>query len=171
MQFGEGYYPVESNQLKEGVYKARIIGVGPKVKDGYEWMEVQLDISRHPGCQPNKIIMNYQPTQAPSYGGTLADAMTSWNKKMTIFFDSFGIQRGNFQTQTWIGKIGYVECKKQKNKDFMQLQAVKVAEEEGTPAPPSRTTPEQSVALFAQQVGGSVQSGSAQNGFTDDIQF
>ena len=126
MIFGEGYTPMESSTLEAGnTYIARIDKVEPKVKNTYEWVEVSVSILGHPGCYPNSIKLNYQPIQVPSWGGTLEQARASWNKHMTVFFDAFGIQRGDFDFNHWRGKIGTVKCTKQKDSEYLQLNAFK----------------------------------------------
>lgn len=100
--FGQGYTPVESVQIEDGCYEARISGVKNVERNGYMIREVTLKYLGLPdNAKPNVLSFFERPTDPEKAKG--------WDLRMTNFFDSFGIQRGNFDLNAWISRTGSVQ--------------------------------------------------------------
>lgn len=100
--FGQGYTPVESVQIEDGCYEARIVEVKNAERNGYKIREVTLRYFGLPeNTKPNILSFFERPTDP--------DKAKSWDLRMTNFFDSFKIQRGNFELGAWISKTGTVQ--------------------------------------------------------------
>ena len=110
MSFGTGYQPMEyvSKRLEEGTYEGTIVGAKYDVKGGYDVLIVDVKVPNGDGKYPNSI------TFFDSSSKSQEDA-DKFNAQMTGFFDAFGIQRGNFQIASWMGKKGKVDVKYPKN--------------------------------------------------------
>lgn len=100
--FGQGYTPIESVQIEDGCYESRISGVKTVERNGYQIREVTLKYLGLPeNAKPNVLSFFERPTDPEKAKG--------WDLRMTNFFDSFGIQRGNFELGAWHGKTGTVQ--------------------------------------------------------------
>jgi hypothetical protein len=100
--FGQGYTPIENLQLEDGYYECRICGVQNVEKNGYMIREVALKyLGLSENAKPNVLSFFERPTDPEKAKG--------WDLRMTNFFDSFGIQRGNFELGAWHGKTGTVQ--------------------------------------------------------------
>ena len=106
-----GYYPVESSQvLPDGIYRMKIQKCEEKkFPSGDGYVEITMQIYQHSGATPNKLFMN----EAPVVGRTknngqqvTQEDLERWCREFTKFFDCFGIERGNFNFNSWIGKEG-----------------------------------------------------------------
>lgn len=105
--FGQGYTPKENLQLAEGKYSARIIKTEYFTRNGYSGLDVFIEIDGKRGYKPDKITFFDRPVEQQKAEG--------WDFQMTKFFDAFGIQRGNFNVDTWRGRTGTVEIAPQKS--------------------------------------------------------
>lgn len=137
MSFGQGYVPQESAfQLPEGEYKAQIRGAqfGQLQDTGRGYFDVYLNIkdtngNSFEGFKPDskRYFDRPQypqdvPLSAQQAGKTLQDIQLSWDRQMTVFFDAFGIQRGDWNVENWRGKIGYINVRKDKtNPSYMVI--------------------------------------------------
>ena len=115
MNFGQGYQVMESAEmLDDGIYTAKI----KTVKEGQgkfgNYLLVEVVIKDHAGANPNKFILNDSP-KISSANYSQQELHEMWCKSMTKFFRNFQIQEGNFNTAQWIGKIGRVTVRPQKN--------------------------------------------------------
>lgn len=106
----EGYTPRESMQLENGEYRFRIRGVSQeRYNSGGYYLKITCDVSGHPGAVPNVLTYNERPrlgTYKANGNPVEQKDLDRWDRDMTVFFDSFGINRGDFETAHWIGKIG-----------------------------------------------------------------
>lgn len=97
------YKVVESTpQLPVGNYKAKIAKVDLKVgkQTGRPYLSIKFEIEGHLGEKPDTAIMFGEPEN-----GDFRDA---YNRDLTLFFDTFGITRGEFETDKWIGCEGEI---------------------------------------------------------------
>lgn len=99
--FGQGYTPVESVQLEDGVYDVRIVRVGNVKRNNFDIREVEVQYREHPNAKPNILSFFERPLDA--------EKAKAWDLRMTKFFDAFNIQRGNFEIPAWHGKVGKVQ--------------------------------------------------------------
>ncbi len=136
MGFGQGYTPQESApQLPEGEYKAQIRGAQfGQLTDGKSYFDVFLNIkdmngNSYEGFKPDtkRYFDRPQypqdvPASAQMAGKTLQDMQVSWDRQITSFFDAFGIQRGDWNTENWRGKVGCINVKRDKaNPSYMVI--------------------------------------------------
>ncbi|MCR5725417.1 MAG: hypothetical protein K6G80_10065 [Treponema sp.] len=136
MGFGQGYTPQESApQLPEGEYKAQIRGAQfGQLTDGKSYFDVFLNIkdmngNSYEGFKPDTkryfdrpLYPQDVPASAQMAGKTLQDMQVSWDRQITSFFDAFGIQRGDWNTENWRGKVGCINVKKDKsNPSYMVI--------------------------------------------------
>lgn len=113
--FGQGYQVMESaGMLDDGIYTAKIKAVKEEQGKFGNYLLVEVVIKDQAGANPNRFILNDSPkTNSPNY--TLEQLHEMWCKSMTKFFRNFQIQEGNFNTASWVGKIGQVTVRPQKN--------------------------------------------------------
>lgn len=114
MAFGENFQAIYTPpQIDDGEYTAKIdkaeLDVWPS---GDDFCRVTVSIKGHPGEQPSTIILN----SAPRIGQTKANGqpvtqkdIDRVNKALTLFFECFGIQPGNFNLPTWKDHVGTVK--------------------------------------------------------------
>lgn len=135
--FGTGYTPVEaSSGLDVGDYRAKIVNLTvDHYNNGNQFLNVVVEIEGHAGCLPNTIVLNDRPVlgtvKASGYAVEDKD-VEKWDKAMTRFFDSFGINRGDFNMKNWQNKVGTVHCDWQydpteddkKSKKYKQLTPI-----------------------------------------------
>ena len=82
-----------------GDYRVRIAAANEKVsKSGNDMIELKLDVSGQTGSLFTYIVF-------------LPDNTTMTNTNLKRLWDSFGIESGNLNTATWIGKVGAVRVK------------------------------------------------------------
>lgn len=119
--FGSNYQPVESSPvLEDGFYTAKIIKVEMKQNSVGNYLTVEITVKDHQGCNPRIAFMNDYPSTP--YGSlTLEDSQRIWNQNMTKFFDNFKINRGDFNFNGWVGKIGEVTIRQQKNSNYKEV--------------------------------------------------
>lgn len=160
--FGQGYIAEEfSNKVKldDGNYKAKIVKTeGVETPTGKKYIKIEFVVNGNPNAFPNIFNMFDQPTEAK---GTVSldDLKHGWNKKTTAFFDSFGIERGNFDFRTWVGKEGEVTVQAQYSKpEYSEIVPYKTKPRERKP----------SVNDLANAFGGTVTSTPA-NASTDNF--
>ncbi|MCQ2587954.1 MAG: hypothetical protein MJ174_07550 [Treponema sp.] len=113
MAFGEGFKHTDSAEyLEDGNYTAKIIKA-EIVKGSYgDYVQAEVEVEGHPGCNPHIFLLNDSPKSA--YGSlSLEDAMNIWNKNMTKFFKNFSLQE-NFNVASWIGHSGTITVRQQK---------------------------------------------------------
>lgn len=89
-----------------------------------------------------------------------------WNYNMTKFFDSFGITRGDWNTNNWVGKYGLVDVtmdwNKKAGKSFATLHPVKKDDPQTQDYKPKETPAAQTQ---------STNTTSNDDGFPEDIPF
>lgn len=120
--FGSNYTPVETvPMLEPGIYTAKIIKAETTNGNYGEQKLVEVTIKDHKGCNPRLFYLNDEPTQG--FGSfTVEQAREMWCRNMTQFFDSFKIQRGNFNEKSWVGAVGTVTVRPQKkNPQYMEI--------------------------------------------------
>jgi len=115
MAFGEGYIPMESGtKLDDGVYNnAKIIDAEGVDNNGRKYVKCTIKVDGK-NVYPNMFFIN----DSPKEGGakfTKEQLLDMWCKTTTSFFDSFKIDRGNFNFKQWIGKEGTITVRQQKN--------------------------------------------------------
>ena len=109
MAFGSQYKVDENygSQFKEGQAQAKIQNVELKVSStGKDMAVVTLEILEQ-GTLRHWLVDDR----------TSEEAVIRTNRNFTRFFDCFKIDRGNFNTSAWIGKIGTVEIGKGKSNE------------------------------------------------------
>lgn len=110
MAFGSDYKAEEfsnSVRLDDGNYGAKIVKTEGVEKNGNKFIRVEFEVNGNPNAWPNTYYIFDSPKEAKG-SMTLEQMKSMWNKKMTAFFDSFKIDRGNFDFRTWAGKTGEV---------------------------------------------------------------
>lgn len=135
--FGQGYTVQETApQLPEGDYTAKIIdcktGTLQDGRTGYVdiFFAIQDSTGRSfQGYKPDSKRIFDRPQNpsdisqaAAEHGKTLANEQMKWDRQMTAFFTAFGIQRGNFNTQSWVGSTGFISVRVDKaNPSYMVI--------------------------------------------------
>lgn len=113
--YGFGYQPVESYQLQDGIYEAKITKVEKNVTDqNKKYITVFFNVGGNEKSTPNRWMNFDRPTEGFSRF-TAEEAQKMWDATLTKFFDSFSIPRGNFDFESWVGKKGQVTVRQQKN--------------------------------------------------------
>lgn len=88
------------SEIPEGRYRARINSAEMAVsKNGNDMLILKIEISGYPG----RILWNYIVF--------LNDRPEITNRMLTQMFDSFGIDEGNFDISSYVGKAGGVNIK------------------------------------------------------------
>jgi hypothetical protein len=157
MAFGDNYRPEERahpEQVPEGDY---MIALGMPVDgdwNGQPVRDIEIRIKDYPGYKPDKWRI-FDDTSD----------MEKRNARMTEIFDAFGIQRGDYRPQSWMGKKGMVHIAPNA-KGFAQVKWAipKPAAPTAPPAPPK--------AQAFGAVQGTPKAEAPQSDiFTDDIPF
>lgn len=96
-------YKREDTQFKQipaGRYRVRIVNAEMAVSksSGNDMMVLQLEVSGYQSLLWNYIVF-------------LPDRPEITNRMLTQFFDAFGIEDGNFNLATYIGKAGAAQIK------------------------------------------------------------
>lgn len=88
-------YVEVSDNLKAGEYRVRIASVEECISasSGNDMLKIVFDVSG------STKKLNY-------YIVFLPDRPEVTNRNLTKFFDSFDIEKGNFNIQSWVGKVG-----------------------------------------------------------------
>lgn len=132
MKFAPHYKPVESTpQLPTGLYEAVIVKAEyKKYKSGDTFIEATVEIAEHIGAKPNLFRLNDEPKKDnPKF--PLDKQIESYNRNLTRFFDGFGITRGDFNLQNWIGKTGKITVHPQNNSSgYMEITPFELSEKE-----------------------------------------
>lgn len=82
-----------------GDYRVRISHVETgETSTGKQMIKMTLDVSGHNGKIFHNLVLNPENQKLT-------------NQKLGELFDSFGIQQGNFNLSTWIGKVGAAKVK------------------------------------------------------------
>lgn len=154
--YGQGYRPVEkAKTLADGQYTAKILKIEPTAtKDGSgQYLKVTVAVKDNPGALPNQSYLYDRPST--SIGTmTLEQSQEMWDRNMTQFFDSFQIQRGNFDFGTWVNKVGTITIRPQRNKPqykeivLYPVEAKKEKEQEETPVPAPQVQSNEQEAIF-----------------------
>ncbi len=85
--------------LAVGDHRVRIAVVEETTsKSGNEMFKIVFDVSGHNGSLWYYLVL-------------MADNTKLTNTKLSQFWNCFGLPAGNFQTNTWVGKIGAVRVK------------------------------------------------------------
>lgn len=113
--FGYGYQPLESNSLPAGIYQARITKCEYRDAKGYTILDVYVDIQGHPNAKPDRFSFFDRP------GNNEPDKQRGWDYSMTQFFDSFHINRGDFNILNWRGRNGFVRVVQRKDSNYMDM--------------------------------------------------
>lgn len=108
-QFGSQYIPVESlPTIKAGEYLVRIETAEMQVaRSGNPMAVLQFEIKDSQLKLKYWLVQNYQDEKSIEFT----------NHRFTVFFDTFKIQRGNFNIQNWIGKTGFAYIDEGKAQD------------------------------------------------------
>ena len=120
--FGTNYTPVESTpSIDSGYYQAKIIRAELKTNSIGQYLEIEVTIKDHQGCNPKIALLNDYP-MTPYGSLSLEDSQRIWNQNMTKFFDNFKINRGDFNFPMWINHVGEVTVRPQKkNPQYKEL--------------------------------------------------
>jgi hypothetical protein len=114
--FNEGYREEEYDALPDGVYQVEIVDVqlGTSKNSGLPMQTVEVK------PEGSSMILKYYLVKNENY-----------NKNVTKFFDCFGIRRGDFDYDGWMGKTGKAAIGKteQGYHEIKQLIPVKAAGE------------------------------------------
>lgn len=115
--YGFCYQPVDSFQLQDGIYEAKITKVEKNVSaQNKKYITIFFCVAGNEKSIPNRWSNFDRPTEG--FGKfTVEEAQHMWDKTFTKFFDSFSIQRGNFDFDSWVGKTGKITVRQQKNND------------------------------------------------------
>lgn len=82
------------DEIPNGPHRLRIREVNKKIsKNGNDMLELKFDVSGHTSLLFYYIVF-------------LPDRPEITNRNLTAFFDSFGINEGDFNMQNWVGKVG-----------------------------------------------------------------
>lgn len=122
MAFGNGFKHEDSiEMLEEGFYTAKIIKGEIKQNSYGDYIQCEVDVKDHPGCNPHIFLLNDMPKSG--YGSmTLEQAQKMWNRTMTLFFANFSIPEGDFEPSHWVGKVGEITVRQQKkNPQFNEI--------------------------------------------------
>ena len=86
-------------QIKVGDHRVRIKEVSKQIsQNGRDMIKLVFDVSG-----TNILLYNYIVF--------MDDRPEITNRKLTQLFDSFGIEDGNFNLNSWVGKVGAVNVK------------------------------------------------------------
>jgi hypothetical protein len=114
MAFGNGFKHEDSVEMLEaGNYKAKIKSA--EIKNGTygDYIQAEVEVEGHPGCNPHIFLINDRPTSG--FGSmTVEQAQKMWDRNMTQFFASFAIPEGDFEPSHWVGKVGEITVQQQK---------------------------------------------------------
>ena len=140
MAFGSDYKVEEfSNKIKldDGNYKAKIVKTeGCQGSNGNKYIKVELEVNGDPNNYPNMFCIFDSPKEAKG-NKSLEELKSIWNKKMIATFDSFGITRGDFNFNGWVGKTGEITVQQQySNPEFSEVVPYKTKPRERKPANP-----------------------------------
>ena len=186
--FGEGYHRVESiPTIEAGHYNARITAVRMTQGALGQQIEVTVSVEGHP---------NFWLGDSPKSGNaqySLDELLDFWCKRMTSFFDSFGIKAGDFNIAAWQGRVGRITVRPQKSKpQYMEIVPYETSfdsQKKEAPQPqqswenaarqmpsyaPQQVPPQQNVPQYSQnrQYQPSQQSfGSEMEGFPNEVPF
>lgn len=154
MAYFEDYSPscLRANVVpKEGIYLTKISDITQgTMDDGRRYVQVKCTIN----CEGNPVVSLFL-TEGGNFNGNL-----------TAFFDTFGIERGNFNFDAWINKRGYLKILLQKKGEYMNMNPRYILNEDGFVVKPNNTQNQNySNPQHAQQ---SAQNSFAQNN-SDDI--
>lgn len=163
--FGEGYKEIESlRQLESGHYVAKIVKVEGKQGNYGAYVQCEVQIKDNPNVNPHIFLLNDAPKSGTqNYSQEQMHEM--WCKTMTSFFDAFQIQRGNFNINSWVGKVGKITVRPQKKKpEYMEIVPYKV---NPNPQPKKENT-----SSFGDGFSnGETESQPSNSGFPEDIPF
>lgn len=145
-----GYQPERSQTLANGMYEMIIRSATEKTNGTGNYIEVELQARGKRGWTPNKIFFNEAPvvgTYKRNGNPITEDDLKRWNREMTTFFDCFKITAGDFNVNSWVGKIGWCKVAEQydanepdkKSKKFKAIYP-QVMEKEEQPMPASAPT-------------------------------
>lgn len=82
------------DEIQNGPHRLRIKEANKKIsKAGNDMLELRFEVSGHTSLLFYYIVF-------------LPERPEITNRNLTAFFDSFGIDEGDFNTQNWIGKVG-----------------------------------------------------------------
>lgn len=140
--FGFGYQPVDSFQLQDGTYEAKITKVEKNVtSQGKKYVTVFFCIGGNDKSTPNRWMSFDRPTEG--FGMfTVEQAQHMWDSTMTKFFDSFKIPRGNFDTNAWVGHSGEVTVRQQKKDNrYKEIVPYAMQKTSGQKTPEVKETP------------------------------
>ena len=85
--------------IPKGDHRVRIASaIEKKSKSGNDMVELSLDVSNYPGSLFYYLVF-------------LPDNTTMTNTNLKRLWDSFGIERGNLNVSSWVGKVGAARVK------------------------------------------------------------
>ena len=112
--FGGGYQQREYNRIvPEGDYTVTLGMPVDKQVSGYSIREIPIKIDGYPDHAPGKWSIFDCPTDDE-------EKIAKWNEQRTRDFDAFGVARGDFRPQSWVGKRGRVHIAKD-GKGYMKV--------------------------------------------------
>lgn len=112
--------PIKPNTVKEeGIYTVKIMNVSQNTmqKDGKDAQYIKAD------CMINADGF-------PSIALFITEGR-SFNSVATAFFDTFGIPRGDFTFNDWIGKKGKIRISLKKKGEFLNMVPTYLLDENG----------------------------------------
>lgn len=146
MGFADGYTPQRSMTLPNGEYECIIRSAEMKVGNFGKYIEVTVQARGKKGWSPNKLLYSERPQigQYKNNGNPITEEdQKKWDKKLTNFFDAFGITPGNWVLESWVNKVGWCKVAEQydknepdfKSKKFKELFPFVKVFEENIPGP------------------------------------
>jgi hypothetical protein len=160
--FGDNYKEREYNQfVAEGDYMVRL-GLPQDVERGnYRIREIPIEIKDHHGYGPDKwSIFDADASDQ--------EKLENWQKSRTRDADAFGVQRGDFNPNSWRGKTGMVHIGKDA-KGYMKVLYSLIPDTAAPAAAPAAPT---SVSEPAKKQGDDWgQPAKKVDDFTDEIPF
>lgn len=109
--------PVRPGRVdKEGDYELMILEVtGGSTKDYARYMRVKCKIN-----YPGEPRVSFFLTEGASFAG-----------RATAMFDTFGIARGNWNTEGWRGKRGYMHIRLRQKDGYLNMEPEFILDENG----------------------------------------
>jgi len=109
--------PVRPGRVdKEGDYELMILDVSRgTTKDGARYMRVKCKIN-----YPGEPRVSFFLTEGNSFAG-----------RATAMFDTFGISRGNWNTEGWRGRRGYMHIRLRQKDGYLNMEPEFILDEEG----------------------------------------
>lgn len=133
-----GYQPeaIKPNIVeREGIYQLKVMSVKPgtiQPKDPSRETEkryFQVECIINAPGQPKVSIFL---TEGPNF-----------NAHATAFFDTFSIQRGDFNSQNWVNHVGYMKIELKKKGEYTNMEPRYLLDANGFVTKPNMSAPQQ----------------------------